>query len=204
MTRTPVEFNDRRFQLLNTTAFFLGEKKRELRIVKPTGDDLKKTIREICASIDASEENDLIEEYDACIENFDENTTDEEKRTKLREMLIECRRILRDFKLEYGFAPGEIDEVHAYGLFSTRNGNIYYRGYPVDIAGQPERLLNMFLSTPGHRLPHYEIMNLDGEGSGSPRKRVSTLRKILRKCSRRDLIKTANYEAERGYKLIID
>lgn len=112
-------------------------------------------------------------------------------------MLIECRRILRDFKLEYGFAPGEVDEVHAYGLFLTRNGNIYYRGYPVDIAGQPERLLNMFLSAPGHCLPHYEIMNLDGEGSGSPRKRVSALRKILRKCSRRDLIKTSNYEAER-------
>lgn len=204
MTTTPVEFNDRRFQLLNTTAFFLGEKKRELRIVKPTGDDLKKIIREIRSSIVTSEENDLIEEYDDCVGNFNETMSDEEKRAKLRDMLLECRKILRDFKLEYGFAPGEVDEVHAYGLFSTRNGNIYYRGYPVDIAGQPERLLNMFLSTPGHRLPHYEIMNLDGEGSGSPRKRVSILRKILRKCSRRDLIKTANYEAERGYKLIID
>lgn len=204
MNITPVEFNDRRFQLLNTTAFFLGEKKRELRIIKPTGDVLEKIIREIRTSIDSSEENDLIEEFEVCIESINETASDEEKRAKLREMLAKCRRIIRNYKLEYGFAPGEADEFHAYGLFSIRNGGIYYRGYPTDISEQSERLLYMFLTAPGNRLSHDSIMNLDGDGSGSPRKRVSILRKKLEKCTGRNLIKTANYEAERGYKLITD
>ena len=204
MTVTPVEFNDQRFRLLNKTAYFLGEKKRELRIVKPTGNELDRIIEEIRDSIETSEENDLIEEFEACNISFSATTSDEEKRVKLRSMLTECRKILRNYKLEYGFSPNEIDEIHSFGLFSTRNGVIHYRGHPIDIAGQPERLLYMFLTAPSHRLSCDAIMDLDGEGSGSPRRRVSILRNILRKCTNRNLLKVANYEAEHGYSLIIN
>lgn len=202
MTVTPVGFNDYRFKLLNETAFFLGEKKREIRLTEPVGDELEAVIAEICNAINKSGENDLIEEYEVCIASFNETTSDEAKRAKLHVMLDECRRILRNFKLEYGFAPGKINKVHAYGLFSMRNDSIYYIGRYIDITGQPERLFRMFLEAPNHWLSQDEIMNLDGEGSGGPRKRVSILRAILRKYSKKNLLKSANYGAQRGYKLI--
>ena len=201
---TPFEFNNRRFQILNSTAFFLGEKKREIRIINPCGEDLECIIREIKNVIFASNENDLIEEFEICVKALDASLNDEEKCEKLHDMLDKCRKKLREYKLEYGFVPGEIDEAYAYGLFSIRNGNVYYKGRPVNISNQPEMLLKMFLKAPGQWLSHDEIMNLGGAGSGSPRRRVSVLRAKLREVAKADLIKPSSEGAGHGYRLKID